>query len=90
MAKANVDPAELRRFARDLKRFNSELQTLIGGLGARMSSLEKSWRDQEQHRFAEEFEVTIKTLQRFLKTSDEHAVFLNRKAEHIEEYLRQH
>ena len=90
MAKANVDPAEMRRFARDLKRFNTELQTLVGSLHARMSNLEKSWRDQEQRRFAEEFEQTMKTLQRFLKTSDEHATFLNRKAEHIEEYLRQH
>src|ERR1700733_13991035 len=28
MSKANVDPAELRRFAHDLNRFNTELQTL--------------------------------------------------------------
>ncbi len=47
MAKANVDPAELRRFARDLTRFNSELETLIQGLQGRMRELERSWIDQE-------------------------------------------
>lgn len=89
MAKAHVDPSELRRFARDLKRFNNDLQTLLGGLHARMLGLEKSWRDQEQHKFAEEFDRTMKTLSGFLKASEQHAAFLQKKAGHIEEYLRQ-
>jgi len=29
MGKANIDPAELRRFSMDLTRFNNELQALI-------------------------------------------------------------
>ena len=29
MSKAHIDPAELRRFAQDLNRFNNELQTLL-------------------------------------------------------------
>ena len=90
MAKANVDPTELRRFARDLKRFNGDLQTLMGGLHARMLSLEKTWRDQEQRRFAEEFDRTMKTLGRFIKASDQHVAFLAKKAGHIEDYLQQH
>ena len=32
MGKAHVDPAELRRFAQDLGRFNAELQALVSGL----------------------------------------------------------
>ena len=89
MAKAHVDPAELRRFARDLSRFVTELQDLVSGLHARMLSLERSWRDQEQRKFAEEFEVTIKTLGRFIESSERHAAFLTKKATHIEEYLQQ-
>ena len=89
MAKAHVDPAELRRFARDLKRFNGELQSLLGGLHARMMGLENTWRDQEQHRFTEEFDRTTKTLTTFLKASEQHVSFLTKKAVHIEEYLRQ-
>lgn len=89
MAKANVDPAELRRFARDLKRFNTDLRTLLSGLHARMLDLEKSWRDQEQQKFAEEFEQTMKVLGRFLDSSEEHVAFLAKKAGYIEEYLQQ-
>ena len=90
MAKAHVDPAELRRFARELNRFNSELETLMGRLHTRMQSLEKTWQDQEQRKFSEEFDQTIKTLGRFLESSEQHAAFLTRKAAIIEEYLQQH
>lgn len=89
MAKAHVDPAELRRFARDLNRFNTEVQSLMAGLHARMLGLEKTWRDQEQLRFAEEFEETMKTLGRFMELSERHVAFLAKKASHIEEYLQQ-
>ena len=62
MGKANIDPAELRRFALDLTRFNNELQALMAGLHARMRGLESTWRDQEQRKFAEAFEQTLKVL----------------------------
>jgi len=87
MAKANVDPNELRRFARDLSRFNSDLEALIGGLHSRLQGLEKSWNDQEQRRFSNEFDQTMKALKRFLEASGRHVLFLNKKARHIDEYL---
>lgn len=89
MAKASVDPAELRRFARDLTRFNSDLETLMAGLQNRLKELERGWTDQEQKRFAQEFEVTVKTLRRFLDASTQHITFLAKKARHIEDYLQQ-
>jgi WXG100 family type VII secretion target len=89
MAKASVDPGELRRFARDLTRFNGDLQALMGGLQARLKELEKSWTDQEQKRFAQEFEQTVKALRRFLDASTQHASFLVKKARHIDDYLQQ-
>jgi uncharacterized protein YukE len=90
MAQAHVDPTELRRFAHDLNRFNGELQSLTAGLRTRMMGLEKTWRDQEQRKFAEEFEQTMKTLGRFLKLSEQHVGFLVKKAGYIEDYLQQH
>ena len=90
MARANVDPAELRRFARDLSRFNSELEALTSGLHARLVALERTWNDQEQRRFTQEFEQTTKMLARFLDTSGQHVTFLMNKARHIEDYLQQH
>ncbi|HMB96268.1 MAG TPA: WXG100 family type VII secretion target [Tepidisphaeraceae bacterium] len=89
MSKANVDPAELRRFAQDLSRFNNELQNLMSGLNARMRNLETTWRDQEQRKFAEAFAQTSKALGNFLEASHQHATFLGKKATLIEEYLKQ-
>jgi uncharacterized protein YukE len=89
VGKANVDPAELRRFATDLGRFNNELDGLLKGLKGRMHNLEGSWRDQEQKKFAEAFDQTAKVLGGFLENSHAHAVFLAKKASAIEEYLKQ-
>jgi uncharacterized protein YukE len=89
MGKAAVDPAELRRFAADLNRFNNELQGLVASLHGKMRALEQTWRDQEQRKFAEAFEQTAKGLSSFLEASHAHVQFLGKKATLIEEYLKQ-
>jgi WXG100 family type VII secretion target len=89
MAKAVVDPAELRRFAQDLKRFNSNLMNQLAALQGRLNDLGQTWRDQEQVKFVEEFESTMKALGRFTDAAERHVPFLLRKAEKIEEYLNQ-
>ena len=89
MSKANVDPAELRRFAMDLKRFTAEIESLVGQLHSRMNSLEGSWRDQEQKKFTEAFSQTAQALATFVEAAGEHTVFLNKKASAVEQYLRQ-
>ncbi len=89
MAKAIVDPEELRRFAHDLKRFNGELHTQMSALHGRLLELGQSWRDQEHKKFTEEFEKTLMVLARFVDSSDQHIPFLLRKAQRVDEYLRQ-
>ena len=89
MAKAIVDPEELRRFAHDLKRFNNELHGQMTALHGRLQELGTTWRDQEQKKFVEEFEATMKVLGRFVEASDLHIPFLLRKAERVEDYLQQ-
>jgi uncharacterized protein YukE len=89
MAKANVDPADLRRFAADLTRFNNELDGLLAGLKGRLGGLEATWRDQEQRKFAEAFYATMKTFAMFSEASREHVSFLNKKATLVEDYLKQ-
>jgi WXG100 family type VII secretion target len=89
MSKANVDPAELRRFAQDLGRFSSELETLMSSLYSKLRGLEATWRDQEQRKFTEQFEQTAKAVGRFLEDSKEHTKFLAKKASAVEEYLKQ-
>jgi uncharacterized protein YukE len=89
MSKAVVDPAELRRFAQDLKRFNSGLLTQMAVVQSRLNDLSQSWRDQEHKKFVEEFDTTMKALARYAEATDKHIPFLLRKAEKIEEYLNQ-
>jgi uncharacterized protein YukE len=89
MSKAIVDPAELRRFAQDLKRFNESIGNQMGVLHGRLVALGQTWRDQEHNKFAEEFEQTLKVLTRFVDSANKHIPFLVRKAERVEEYLQQ-
>jgi uncharacterized protein YukE len=89
MSQAIVDPAELRRFANNLKRFNAELQNQMMVLKGQLLSLGQSWRDQEHQKFTEEFEETSLAINRFIDASGEHIPMLLRKAERIEEYMRQ-
>lgn len=89
MAKAVVDPGELRKFAQDLKRFNTHLRDQMAVLQAKLNDLSQTWRDQEHTKFVAEFEQTARVLARFTDAADKHVPFLVRKAEKIEEYLNQ-
>jgi len=89
MAQAVVDPAELRRFATNLKRFNADMQVDLAGLHAQLLGLGDTWRDQEHDKFREEFEQTLKALEGFMELSGQYVPQLLRKAERIEEYLSQ-
>ena len=89
MPQAIVDPEELRRFAQSLNKFNKDVQERITSLSGQLASLERTWRDQEQKKFAEEFQQQIQVLTRFLEMVDTHVPYLLRKADIIEEYLQQ-
>lgn len=90
MPQAVMDPGEVRRFAEELKRFNIELQNRMALLQARFSALGDSWQDQEHEKFSNEFRDTMKALRKFMESSNQHAPYLLRKAQRIEEYLDQH
>jgi uncharacterized protein YukE len=89
MAQAIMDPEEVRRFAKELKRFNDDTQARAQGLQSRFANLSATWQDQEHEKFAEEFMSTMKTLKRFMEFSERHTPFLLRKAQRIDEYLNQ-
>jgi uncharacterized protein YukE len=84
-----MDPAEVRRFAEELKRFNTDLQNRMSSLHARFSALGDSWQDQEHDKFAEEFQQTMKVMRKFVEVSNQHTPYLLRKAQRIEDYLSQ-
>lgn len=89
MPQAIVNPDELRRFAQLLKQFNTGLLEQTGALSNQLEALSATWRDQENRKFAEEFEQHLKVLQRFVEANEQHIPYLLRKAERIDEYLQQ-
>ena len=89
MAQAIMDPEEVRRFAKELKRFNDDVQVRASALQSRFAALGSSWQDQEAEKFAEEFIATMKVLRKFVEVSEQHTPYLLRKAQRIEEYLDQ-
>ena len=89
MSKAQADPAELRRFAADLNRFNTELTSLFQSINSKLRGLEQSWRDAEQRKFTEAFDQTAKGIGVFIDNSVLHVQMLNKKAALLEEYLKQ-
>ena len=89
MAQAIVDPAELRRFAQTLRRFNEELNDRTAAMNGQLNTLSQSWRDQEHLKFAEEFHGNLLALSRFVESNEAYIPYLLRKAQLIEEYLQQ-
>ena len=89
MAKAIVDPSELRRFAQHLKHFTGDVQHQLATLQGQFAGLGDTWRDQEHEKFAQEFARTVQVLAHFVGEANEHVPFLLRKADRIDEYLQQ-
>jgi len=90
MAQAIMDPEQVRRFAEELKRFNTDLQDRVASLQARFAALGDTWQDEEHAKFAEEFRQMMKALKKFVEVSNQQTPYLMRKAQRIEEYLNQH
>ncbi|HCF95831.1 MAG: WXG100 family type VII secretion target [Verrucomicrobiota bacterium] len=89
MAKAIMDPEDVRNFANELGRIHDELQQNLTNLQAKFSALGETWEDQEHEKFAEEFRAGVKGLKRFLEFAGKQVPFLLRKAQRIEDYLKQ-
>jgi len=89
MAKAIVDPAEVRRFAHNLKQFTNDVHGRMLVLNGQLANLGETWRDQEHEKFAEDFQQTLQVVERFLEAANKHIPFLLRKAERAEQYLEQ-
>ncbi len=88
MAQAIVDPEQLRQFAAMLKRYSQQVRESTTSLLQAQGRLAESWRDQEHHKFAEEFEDQLKLVHKLLEAADRHVPYLLKKAEIIEQYLQ--
>ena len=89
MAQAIMDPEKVRRFADELQRFNTDLENRLTLLHARFAALGDTWGDQEHAKFADEFQQTARALKKFVELSEQHVPYLLRKAQKVEDYLKQ-
>jgi uncharacterized protein YukE len=85
--KAAVDPEELRGFASELKRFNSDIQSEVASLQNRFGRLGETWNDQEQAKFKAIFDKTMAAYGRLVEATEQHIPYLARKAQRIRDYL---
>jgi uncharacterized protein YukE len=88
MPQAIVDPDQLRQFAGLLRGFTEDMQQRSSVIQAQLSTLSQSWRDQQHHKFAAEFEEQLRQMGRLVEASREYVPFLLRKADQIDAYLR--
>ena len=58
-------------------------------LNGEFSRLAETWRDQEHQKFAQEYQQTMRVIERFLQTADQHIPFLLRKADRADEFIKQ-
>jgi uncharacterized protein YukE len=84
----NVDPVELRRFAKQLQDVSTELGTQMSRLKGGLNGLNQSWRDQENAKFVEKFNQSTNPLLKLIAEMDAYSKFLNSKAVPIEEFLK--
>ena len=89
MPQAIVDPDELKNFAHNLKRFNTELRGRMSHLQGQFSRLGETWRDQEHAKFAQDYIQTMRVLNNFIQESDAHIPFLLKKAQRAQDFLDQ-
>jgi WXG100 family type VII secretion target len=79
-----IDPKELRQFTNQLKQFNIQLSGDTKRLQAQFRHLGETWRDPAYVKFAQEFEQTMRNLERFNQVCEEVVPRLVRTAERVE------
>jgi WXG100 family type VII secretion target len=86
MAKqADVDYAQIRHFADNLKTFRSKVIEINSRLQGNLNRLSDSWQDQEFDNFAQAFASAQQTLRRFTDEIEQTLPKLERDAQRAEE-----
>lgn len=84
MTIVGIDSEEVRLFASRLRQFNDKLADDAAWLQAQFRRLGETWRDPQYARFAQEFNQTMRNLDRFRRASEEVIPRLARLADYID------
>ena len=87
MAQLEATPEEIRNFRGSLLGYNERLKDQTISLKANFDELSQTWQDNQQQKFANEFETLEKLIQSFLANSDDFVLYLEKKSIKIDTYL---
>jgi len=87
MAQLEATPEEIRNFRGSLLGYNERLKDQTISLKANFDELSQTWQDNQQQKFATEFETLEKLIQSFLMNSEEFIEYLEKKSIKIDTYL---
>ena len=83
---SNAD--DMDEFATQLNSFSRDLTGQTSRLRAQFRRLGETWRDPQYAKFAQEFEQTMRNLERFVRTADEVVPKLHSTAQRIRDVYR--
>jgi uncharacterized protein YukE len=86
MASVDADPADLQRFAAQLRRYQADGVQQLDRLSGQLNAMR--WSDAQQRRFQTEWDRNARSIRAFMNSIDQHAAYLERKAKQLEDYLR--
>jgi len=81
-----ASPETMRDFARHLDQSNHQLADVMNNLSSRVSSLGDTWRDDQYQQFEGAFTQASTMVNRFLEQAESYVQYLQRKAEHLENF----
>lgn len=83
-----IDADDLDEFSAQLALFNRQLESQTSKLRDQFRKLGGTWRDPEYVKFGQEFEQTMKNLERFQRVADDVIPKLRSKAQRIRDVHR--
>jgi uncharacterized protein YukE len=83
--RADADPRDLRQFAKELRRFEDEIQAQTRRLKSSFDRVD--WHDRERQRFEEGLSQMLKSIQRASESARPLSQAITKKAENLERYL---
>lgn len=74
-------PEQMKAFAKQLGSFNNLLGTESKKLKGQFRRLGDTWKDRDYHKFTQEFDALMKSIDAYLKNAEAHPKLITRKAE---------
>jgi hypothetical protein len=89
MSPSPLDPEQVRKLANELQEFNSDLKQKADALRQRIAQVRASTPPEALGAVAEELDVSLQALERFMQIADSETPRALERAEQIEKQLRQ-